>query len=142
MIFTNTDNVPGREITEVIGIVRGNVVGAAHISESLISGIKKALASALSWGPKIVTGEDVGVPVEPPAEPAAPETPPKPYEFEGELDTYSDLLFELRERALKRLRVNASNLGADAVINIHFDVTVIMMHAFEVCVYGTAVKLG
>jgi len=140
MILTNTDNVPGQEIQEVLGIVRGNAVGSVAVAESLVSNVKKALTSALSWGPKIVTGEDVGVGEEEPAA-AAEEAAAKPFEFEGELDRYSDLLFELRERAISRLQVNAENLGANAVINIHFDVTVILMHAFEVCVYGTAVRL-
>ncbi len=140
MILVNTDTIPGQEITEVVGMVRGNAVGSAAVADSLVSNVKKALSSALALGPRIVTGDEVGLPKNGDTEPAA-EDPPRPFVFEGELERYSDLLFELRQRALDRLTANAEKMGADAVIHIHFDITVILMHAFEVCAYGTAVKL-
>ncbi len=34
MIITNIDTVPGRKISKILGIVRGNVVGSKPVSES------------------------------------------------------------------------------------------------------------
>lgn len=54
---------------------------------------------------------------------------------------YSSLLHQLRELALEKMEEEAAGKKADAVVNVKFGVDVIMMHAFEVYAYGTAVKL-
>ena len=40
MILTSTETVPGREIAQVLGIVRGNTVRAKHIGKDIIASIK------------------------------------------------------------------------------------------------------
>ncbi|MBT6711228.1 MAG: heavy metal-binding domain-containing protein, partial [Candidatus Marinimicrobia bacterium] len=40
MIITNTDSVPNREVTEILGVVRGNSVRAKHIGRDLMAGLK------------------------------------------------------------------------------------------------------
>ncbi|HJO26901.1 MAG: hypothetical protein CMK00_05640 [Planctomycetes bacterium] len=35
MITTTTDTVPGREITELVGLVRGNTVRARHVGKDI-----------------------------------------------------------------------------------------------------------
>lgn len=40
MIVTTTDNVPGREIAHVLGLVRGNTVRAAHLQHDLSAWMK------------------------------------------------------------------------------------------------------
>lgn len=40
MIYTNTPDVPGREITEILGIVTGNVVQSKHIGRDIRASFK------------------------------------------------------------------------------------------------------
>ncbi len=40
MVITNTDSVPGREIAEILGLVRGNSVRAKHIGRDIMAGLK------------------------------------------------------------------------------------------------------
>ena len=40
MIVTNTETVPGREVSEILGIVRGNSVRAKHIGRDIMAGLK------------------------------------------------------------------------------------------------------
>ena len=59
----------------------------------------------------------------------------------GEVTEYAKLLAESREQALDRMQVEAENLGADAIISLQFQTSVIMGGAAEMMAYGTAVKL-
>jgi uncharacterized protein YbjQ (UPF0145 family) len=140
MIVTNIDHVPGKEIAEIIGIVRGNVVGRGKMSEPFLESIKSVVTKALSWGPRIVTGEEVGL--VPPEEMKEAKEEGKSRAHDKELEEYSDLLSRLRQEAMKKMVAEARKKGADGVLNVKFGVNVIMMHAFEVCAYGTAVKLS
>ena len=139
MIITNIDNVPARKILQVLGIVRGNVVGSKHVSESLLKSIKKAMISTISLAPKIITGEEVGL--VPEEEMKQTDSGEEPVSNHNALEQYSSLLTELRDRALTRMIKHAESSNADAVINVHFDVNVIAIGSIEVCAYGTAVKL-
>jgi len=139
MIITNIDNVPARKILQVLGIVRGNVVGSKHVSESLLKSIKKAMISTISLAPKIITGEEVGL--VPEEEMKQTDSGEEPVSNHNALEQYSSLLTELRDRALTRMIKHAESSNADAVINVHFDVNVIAIGAIEVCAYGTGVKL-
>lgn len=58
----------------------------------------------------------------------------------GELTSYNEMLQEAREIATNRMIDEASKLGADAIINIHFTTSSIVSGASEILVYGTAVK--
>lgn len=40
MIISTTDNIPGKEISEVIGIVRGNSVRAKFIGKDIIASLR------------------------------------------------------------------------------------------------------
>tara|TARA_Y100001934_G_C12002689_1_gene608428 strand:+ start:134 stop:463 length:330 start_codon:yes stop_codon:yes gene_type:complete len=40
MIITTTETVPGREISEVIGIAKGNVVRARFVGRDIIAGLR------------------------------------------------------------------------------------------------------
>lgn len=140
MIITNIDNVPEKKIEEVLGIVRGNVVGSKPVNESFLNSLKKAMASTISLAPRIITGEEVGL--VPEAEMKQKDRGEEPVADNTILEEYSSLLTELRDMALARMIKHAEGRSADAIINVHFDVTVITMRTFEVCAYGTAVKLA
>lgn len=40
MIIVNTDFVPGQEITEVHGLVKGNIVQSKHIGKDIVAGFR------------------------------------------------------------------------------------------------------
>lgn len=61
--------------------------------------------------------------------------------FGGELKGYTELLSESRDEAIQRLCEQATELGADAVINVRFSTSSIAAGASEIFVYGTAVSL-
>lgn len=58
----------------------------------------------------------------------------------GEIGSYTELLNEARQIAIKRMVDDAAQLGADAIIGIRFASSSIMQGASEVLAYGTAVK--
>tara|TARA_B110000305_G_C19295407_1_gene566356 strand:+ start:554 stop:868 length:315 start_codon:yes stop_codon:yes gene_type:complete len=60
----------------------------------------------------------------------------------GEVRGYTEMLTDAREKAVTRLTENATNLGADAVVNVRFTTSAIMQGMSEILAYGTAVKLG
>ncbi len=47
-----------------------------------------------------------------------------------------------REQAMQRMLQDAEKMGADAVVNVRFNTSMIMQGASEILCYGTAVKLG
>ena len=59
----------------------------------------------------------------------------------GELRGYTELMTEARRSALERMLAQASELGADAVVNLRFSTSAITQSASELYAYGTAVKL-
>ncbi|HJN44030.1 MAG: hypothetical protein CL477_11675 [Acidobacteria bacterium] len=59
----------------------------------------------------------------------------------GEVAEYTKLLAESREQALDRMVDEARGLGADAVISLRFQTSMIMGGAAELLAYGTAVVL-
>ena len=40
MIVTNTEFVPGREISQILGMVRGNTVQAKHVGKDIVAGFR------------------------------------------------------------------------------------------------------
>jgi len=142
MIITNIDNVPDKKITRILGIVRGNVVGSKPVSDSFLQGLKEAMLSAVALAPRIITGDEVGlVPAEEMRQKERAEEKETPAVSGNDLEDYSCLLTRLRDTALSRMIANAKERGADAVIKVCFDVSVISPRVVEVCAYGTAVKL-
>ncbi len=59
----------------------------------------------------------------------------------GEIKSYTELLTVARDEAFNRMINNAIEVGADAVVGIHFTTSQVMQGAAEILAYGTAVKL-
>ena len=59
----------------------------------------------------------------------------------GEISEYTKLQAESREESIQRMKEDAVNLGADAIINIRLTTSMVMQGAAEILAYGTAVKL-
>lgn len=57
----------------------------------------------------------------------------------GELKSYTELLNEARDEAIRRMVQQASAAGANAVLNVRFSTSNIAAGAAEVMAYGTAV---
>ena len=57
----------------------------------------------------------------------------------GEVTEYAKLLAESREQALDRMLAQADELGANAVIGLQFQTSVVMEGAAEMMAFGTAV---
>jgi len=61
--------------------------------------------------------------------------------FGGELRGYTELLQESRAEALKRMVHQATQLGANAIVNIRFSTSSVAQGAAEILAYGTAVRV-
>jgi uncharacterized protein YbjQ (UPF0145 family) len=61
--------------------------------------------------------------------------------FGGELKGYTELLQESRDEAIKRMKAQAKQLGANAVVNVRFSTSSVAAGAAEIYVYGTAVSV-
>ena len=59
----------------------------------------------------------------------------------GEISEYTKLQAESREESIQRMKEDAVNLGADAIINVRLTTSMVMQGAAEILAYGTAVKL-
>jgi uncharacterized protein YbjQ (UPF0145 family) len=57
----------------------------------------------------------------------------------GEITEYTKMLAEAREQAIDRMLDESSALGANAVVAVHFQTSMVMSHAAEMLCYGTAV---
>lgn len=60
----------------------------------------------------------------------------------GEIVSYSEMLQEARQIAIKRMVDEAEELGADAVINLRLASSSAVRGTSEVIAYGTAVRFG
>jgi len=59
----------------------------------------------------------------------------------GELKGYTELLKEARDEAMSRMIEQATQLGANAVVNIRYATSSVAQGAAELYVYGTAVRV-
>ena len=57
----------------------------------------------------------------------------------GELVGYTELLTEARDEAMSRMKAQALDLGANAVVNVRFSTSSVTAGASEIYIYGTAV---
>ncbi|MFQ5510509.1 MAG: YbjQ family protein [Candidatus Krumholzibacteriia bacterium] len=57
----------------------------------------------------------------------------------GEVREYTKLMAESREQSLDRMREEATQMGANAVVGVRFVTSSVMQGAAELLVYGTAV---
>ncbi len=103
ILISTTDFIPGREISEVIDIARGNTVRARHVGRDIAAAFRNLVG--------------------------------------GEINEYTKLLSESREQAIARMVADAERIGADAVINVRFNTSMVMHNTAEILAYGTAVKL-
>jgi len=60
----------------------------------------------------------------------------------GEIDEYTKLQAQSREQAIQRLIQDATDLDADAIINLRLTTSMVMQGAAEILAYGTAVKIN
>ena len=103
MVVVNTEQVPGKRIREVKGLVQGNTVRAKHIGRDIGASLKNIVG--------------------------------------GELTGYTELLVEARREAMTRMLAQATELGANAVVNVRFATSSVTAGAAELYVYGTAVTI-
>jgi len=59
----------------------------------------------------------------------------------GELKGYTELLQKSRKEAMERAEAQATELGANALINVRFATASVAQGAAEILCYGTAVKV-
>lgn len=59
----------------------------------------------------------------------------------GELVGYTQLLSEARDEAMERMKQQAMQLGANAVVNVRFSTSSVTAGASEIYIYGTAVSV-
>ncbi len=60
----------------------------------------------------------------------------------GEVKEYTKMMAESREQAIDRMVEEAEALGADAIIAVRFQTSMVMSGAAEMLCYGTAVVLA
>ena len=60
----------------------------------------------------------------------------------GELTEYTEMMGKAREVATQRMIAQASEMGADAIINVRYMTTSVVGTAAELFAYGTAVKIS
>ncbi len=48
MIFSTTPDVPGREISENLGVVAGNIVQSKHVGRDIMAGLKGIVGGEIS----------------------------------------------------------------------------------------------
>ena len=58
----------------------------------------------------------------------------------GEIKEYTKMLAEAREQAIDRMIEEAEALGADAIVGLRFQTSMVMAGAAEMLCYGTAIK--
>ena len=61
--------------------------------------------------------------------------------FGGEIKGYTELMDESRKEATQRMILQATKMGANAIVNIRYATSAITVGAAEVYAYGTAVKV-
>lgn len=59
-----------------------------------------------------------------------------------EVKEYTEMLTAARQTAIDRMKEQAKELGADAVVNVRFASATIDIHAAEILAYGTAIKFN
>lgn len=103
MLLTNTEEIPGKKIVTLYGVVSGSTVRAKHAGRDMMAGIKNI--------------------------------------FGGELKGYTELLQESRDEAIDRMKSQARQMGANAIVNVRFSTSSVAAGAAEIYVYGTAVSM-
>ncbi|MFA5421125.1 MAG: YbjQ family protein [Patescibacteria group bacterium] len=103
MIISTIDKIPGKDISEILGVARGGTVRARNVGRDIFASLKNLVG--------------------------------------GEIKEYTKLQAEAREEAIQRMVEDAKSMGADAIIGLRMNTSMITQGASEILVYGTAVKL-
>ena len=54
MIIVTTETVPGKEISEVLGVVKGNTIRARHVGKDIIAGLKTLVGGEIEEYTKLI----------------------------------------------------------------------------------------
>lgn len=54
MIVATTDSVPGREVTEVLGMVRGNTIRARHLGKDILAVLRNVVGGEITEYTKLM----------------------------------------------------------------------------------------
>jgi uncharacterized protein YbjQ (UPF0145 family) len=54
MIVVTTDSVPGREVTEVLGMVRGNTIRARHLGKDILAVLRNVVGGEITEYTKLM----------------------------------------------------------------------------------------
>ncbi len=55
MIISTTENVPGKNIKEILGIVRGNTIQSRHIGRDIMAGLKTIVGGEIKSYTEIIS---------------------------------------------------------------------------------------
>ncbi|MGC9421576.1 MULTISPECIES: heavy metal-binding domain-containing protein [Vibrio] len=55
MIYTTTETVPGQEITDILGVVMGNVVQSKHVGRDIMANLKGLVGGELKGYTEMLT---------------------------------------------------------------------------------------
>lgn len=55
MLVVNTELVPGREVTSVLGLVQGNTIRAKHVGRDIAAGLKNLVGGELRGYTELLT---------------------------------------------------------------------------------------
>jgi uncharacterized protein YbjQ (UPF0145 family) len=54
MIVCTTENVPGREVAQILGLVRGNTIRARHVGKDIMAGLRNIVGGEISEYTKLM----------------------------------------------------------------------------------------
>jgi uncharacterized protein YbjQ (UPF0145 family) len=54
MILTTGETIPGREIVEILGLVKGNTIRARHLGRDVVAGLKNLVGGEISEYTKLM----------------------------------------------------------------------------------------
>lgn len=55
MITTNTDFVPGKEVSQILGLVRGNTIQAKHMGKDIVAGFRNIVGGEIKEYTKMLS---------------------------------------------------------------------------------------
>ncbi len=55
MILVNTETIPGRQILEVKGLVRGNTIRAKHVGKDIVAGLRSVVGGEIKEYTEMLT---------------------------------------------------------------------------------------
>ncbi|MBC8328962.1 MAG: heavy metal-binding domain-containing protein [Planctomycetes bacterium] len=71
MILSSTETIPGREVVEILGLVRGNTVRARHLGRDISAAFRHIVGGEIDEYPRARPGAGGRAPARRPARPRA-----------------------------------------------------------------------